>query len=371
LDFTVAIILFDGDSMFASMGTGGLVNLQLVDGALAGLPVDKGALPMAQVTVQKGTKPSSPGVQISSTRSRASERRQSRETLQMPAQPSGGACILDAMIRDAESTLSDRRLRGSLEQRLLKLEATAGAYEFVPVMMHLVNRYLANLCDEHCNEMDRRLTAALSTIPEARRWLEVAAVKQLEVPRALKRRLFSPEYIGLRIHRTIDAAEVASIVRRASALRRAGVGAPSSPEATAVSLPVSTARDTGCSSYQASPSLRPDPGAVQRNRYEVSYTGLQCAGRSDYECGRGDGSYVVFGVTTQKMAEDGAGAAAIHTPVYSHVVGDPRFGSSDAALRLYGFAEPELIDSPLLITASCFEQQGGVQPPPPTQSGRL
>jgi hypothetical protein len=56
----------------------------------------------------------------------------------------------------------------------------------------------------------------------------------------------------------------------------------------------------------------------------------------------------------------GTPAHAVHTPVYSDVDdGDTRPGSGDEALRIFGVTGPRSIDSSVLITGSCFENDLG------------
>jgi hypothetical protein len=69
---------------------------------------------------------------------------------------------------------------------------------------------------------------------------------------------------------------------------------------------------------------------------------------------------VVFGVITEEMAESGTPAWGFHTPVYEDVDdGDRRPSSGDENLRLFGFTGPKAIDSSVLITAICMENDLG------------
>jgi len=60
-------------------------------------------------------------------------------------------------------------------------------YEFVPSMMHLVERYLADLPADKRSDMDRR-PLALDVIPGAKNVLRIAAKNQAGLPRELRRR---------------------------------------------------------------------------------------------------------------------------------------------------------------------------------------
>lgn len=60
------------------------------------------------------------------------------------------------------------------------------------------------------------------------------------------------------------------------------------------------------------------------------------------------------------MAESSTPAGAFHTPVYEEVDdGDRRPRSGDENLRLFGYTGPKAIDSSVLITATCIENDLG------------
>ena len=68
----------------------------------------------------------------------------------------------------------------------------------------------------------------------------------------------------------------------------------------------------------------------------------------------------MFGVITEEMAEAGTAAQAFHSPVYEDVDdGDTRPASGDENLRLFGFTGPRAINSSVLVTASCWENDLG------------
>ena len=105
----------------------------------------------------------------------------------MKEQQSGRRSLFGrTMPRRFERTTGKKRLHRSLAEKLRKYEVRGEGYEFLPAMMHLVKRYLADLPDENKNEMDKRLAEALGTIQDARKFLQVAANKHQELPRELK-----------------------------------------------------------------------------------------------------------------------------------------------------------------------------------------
>ncbi|MDP3880360.1 MAG: hypothetical protein Q8Q07_08685 [Dehalococcoidales bacterium] len=270
------------------------------------------------------------------------------------------------MVKKCDRTHGNKRQHKSLEDRLRKYEVRGEGYEFVPAMMHLIERYLTQLPEDSKNAMDERLARSLDKIPEARKVLEVAAEKHRGIPRAIKRRAFSPKYLDIGITQGIDIPEIVGIVQRARALRNTSVRSIAAAVATTGRLPVKETHDCCCCCCQGTPPSQPDPTpTAPPNQYEVTFTKLYCVDESNPEDlgifgNISDEPYVVFGVITEEMAEAGTPALASHTPVYEDVDdGDTRPQSGDENLRLFGFAGPRAIDSSVLITASCFENDLG------------
>ena len=265
------------------------------------------------------------------------------------------------MPRRFERTAGNKRLHRSLAEKLRKYEVRAEGYEFLPAMMHLVGRYLADLPPASQNEMDKSLAAALDIIPDAKKFLGIAAKNHAGLPRELKRRVFSPAYLNLKVEQAIDTPEVASIVQRANRLRNLNVGAVGGVLAPPDRTPTRDGQK-GCCCCETPPGNQPDPRpTTPPNQYELTFTKLYCVDESDPEgWGLSDEPYVVFGIITEEMAEAGTSAVAVHSPVYEDVDdGDTRPSSGDQNLRLFGFTGPRAIDSSVLITASCFEHDGG------------
>ena len=264
------------------------------------------------------------------------------------------------MVHTYERTEGKKRHHRSLAEKLRKYEVRAEGYEFLPAMMHLVGRYLADLPADQRTDMDKSLAAALDGIPEAKKVLSIVAKNHAGLPRELKRRVFSPSYLNLKVEQAIDVPEVASIVQRANRLRNLNVAAVGGVLAPPERTPTKDGHN-GCCCCQTPPNNQPDPRpTTPPNQYELTFTKLYCVDESDPEFFGSDEPYVVFGIITEEMAEAGTAAVAVHSPVYEDVDdGDTRPSSGDQNLRLFGFTGPRAIDSSVLITASCFEHDLG------------
>ncbi len=255
-----------------------------------------------------------------------------------------------------------KRLHRSLAEKLRKYEVRGEGYEFLPATMHLVARYLANLPAENQNEMDKRLAAALDSIPEARKFLAIALKQHQGLPRELKRRVFSPAYLNLTVEQAIDVPEVASIVQRANRLRNLNVSLVGGVLAPPDRTPTRDGQKGLCC-CETPPGNQPDPRpTTPPNQYELTFAKLYCVDESDVlgtEAGS-DEPYVVFGIITEEMAEAGTAAVGVPTPIYEDVDdGNTRPSNGDQNLRLFGFTGPRAINSSMLVTASCFESDGG------------
>lgn len=265
------------------------------------------------------------------------------------------------MARQYERTKGKKRNHRSFAEKLRKYEVRAEGYEFVPAMMHLVGRYLADLPAAKRTDMDKSLAAALDAIPGAKKVLKIAAKNYAGLPRELKRRVFSPAYLDLKVEQAIDVPEVASIVQRSRLLRNLNVRAVGSVLAPPDRTPTKDGHKGCCCCCCGTSPDQPDPRpTTPPNQYELTFTKLYCVDESDPEFFGSDEPYVVFGIISEEMAEAGTAAVAVHSPVYEDVDdGDTRPPSGDQNLRLFGFTGPRAIDSSVLITASCFENDLG------------
>lgn len=221
--------------------------------------------------------------------------------------------------RGYEIERGKKRLHRTIDEKLGKYEVRTEGYEFIPAMMHLFKRYCADLPENKRNELDVNMAKALDAIPEARKILEKAVVRHDAIPREQKERMFSTKYLDLKIEQAIEIAQMTDIIKA------------SGPTVLTPALQIPT------------------------YKYEIDFAYLYCVDESDPEWLGEDEPYVVFGVMTEKMAEMGS-AWAFDTPVYEDVNdGDRRPKSGYENLRLYGDTGPMAIDSPVLITATCFE----------------
>ena len=250
-----------------------------------------------------------------------------------------------------------KRHKRGLEEKLRKYEVRAEGYEFVPALMHVLERYVAGVPRESQTDLDRRLARALDEIPNAREVIKEAVGRHKEIPAALKRRAFSPRYLDLPVEQAIDDAEAAQIVARAELFENRPVAALAAlPAARATKPP----KDGCCCPPDRPPKDPPTPPTRPPNKYELTFTKLYCVDESDPEWWGSDEPYVVFAAITEEMAESGTAAVAVHSPVYEDVDdGDTRPSSGDQNLRIFGFTGPRAIDSSVLITGSCFEHDLG------------
>lgn len=259
--------------------------------------------------------------------------------------------------RAYERIQGEKRQHRSIEEKLLKYEVRAEGYEFVPSLMHVVRRYLAGLPEDATTEVDRRLAGALDEIPEARGVLQQALDRHDEIPYEVKRRAFSGEYLNRPLEQPLEQEELSAILERASLVENRSVPAVATLTPSAVRL----LTPTGCCCPPPVPPRQPPPPPPpRRNQYEVSFSKLYCVDESDPEWAGADEPYVVFGVITEEMAESSKPAVGVHSPVYGGVNdGHTRPESGDENLRLFGFTGPRTIDTSVLITASCFENDLG------------
>ncbi len=143
-------------------------------------------------------------------------------------------------------------------------------------MMHLVRRYLAKLPAGSQNEMDKSLAAALNTIPGAKKILDIATEKHAGLPSELKRRVFSPAYLNLKVEQGIDTPEVASIVQRANLIRNLNVRAVGGVLAPPERTP--TQYGHNCCCCLTPPDKQPDPRpTTPPNQYELTFTKMMGA----------------------------------------------------------------------------------------------
>lgn len=258
-----------------------------------------------------------------------------------------------------ERKLGKNRLHRSIEEKLRKYEIRGEGYEFVPAMMHMVQRYVAEVHRDRRNSLDDRLAKALDEIPNAKKLLGAAVKRHMAIPRELKRRAFSPKYLDLDVEQEIGEAEFGAIMRTARGLTNLTVRDIRGILATAGEL--THGHKGGCCCPDDKGDSQPQPPPTKRpNQYELTFTKLYCVDESDPEFAGSDEPYVVFGIITEEMAEAGTSAQAVHSPVYEDVDdGDTRPAGGDQNLRLFGFTGARAIDSSVLITGSCFEHDLG------------
>lgn len=270
------------------------------------------------------------------------------------------------MVCRYERERGKKRFHRSIAEKLRKYEVRAEGYEFIPAMMHLIKRYCEDVPENKMSKLDADIAKALNAIPTARKVLEAAVKKHEEIHRELKRRVFSPKYLDLQVEKAIEVEEMARVVHRARTVQNRTVR--DITHAVAVGKIVGTLTPSVkeqeccccCCKEPSEPPPSPQPNPTPPNKYEITFSNLYCVDESDPEWWGSDEPYVVFGVITEKMAESGTPAWGFHTPVYEDVDdGDRRPSSGDENLRLFGYTGPKEIDSSVLITAVCMENDLG------------
>jgi hypothetical protein len=255
-----------------------------------------------------------------------------------------------------ERDTGGKRRHRKLEEKLRKYEVRGEGYEFVPALMQVLRRYVEGVPADEQTELDRRMARALDETPNGRGLITQAVKTDEEIPIELKRRAFSPAYLDLPLERAIGVEEASAILIRAQSFRNRPVADLPSLVARG-RLPT---KDEACCCPPEQPPSDPRPPPPPPNQYELTFTKMYCVDESDPESWGSDEPYAVFGVITEEMAENGTAAQAFHTPVYEDVDdGDTRPSSGDENLRLFGFTGPRAINSSVLVTASCWENDLG------------
>lgn len=248
-----------------------------------------------------------------------------------------------------------KRPKRSMEEKLRVYEQHAEGYEFIPALMHVLERYVSGAAKERGTRLDERMARALDEA-KVRPLIERAVRAHNAIPLEIRRRAFSPKYLTLPVEEPITEDEAASIVRRAEELTNRPV-ATLDPGRLAVRDP----KDRGkCCCPDDGPPRDPDPPKPPPNQYELTFAKLYCVDESNPEWWGDDEPYGVFGIITEEMAESGTAAVAVATPVYEDVEdGSTRPSGGDQNLRLFGFTGPRAIASSVLVTGTCFEHDLG------------
>lgn len=250
---------------------------------------------------------------------------------------------------------SQKRPRRTLEEKLRRYESHAEGYEFIPALMHSLQRVVEGPPKGTETAEDRRLAQVLKEA-DALGLIERAVRAHNEIPLELKRQAFSPRLLSRPLDDPIGEEETATIVRRAATMVNLDVAA-----ITPGRLATADPKGRGmCCCPETEPPRDPGPPKPPPNQYELTFAKLYCVDESNPEWWGSDEPYVVFGVITEEMAESGTSAQAFATPVYEDVDdGDTRPSSGDQNLRIFGFTGPRSIASSVLVSATCFEHDLG------------
>lgn len=249
---------------------------------------------------------------------------------------------------------SQKRPRRTIEEKLRRYESHAEGHEFIPALMHSLQRVVEGPPRGTETAEDRRLAKALKDAG-ATDLIARAVRAHNEIPMEIRRRAFSPRLLNRPLEEPVTEEETAAIVRRAATLVHVDV---------ASLTPAQVARDPkdqrDCCCPETKPPRDPEPPKPPPNQYELTFAKLYCVDESNPEWWGSDEPYAVFGVITEEMAESGTAAQAFATPVYEDVDdGDTRPSSGDQNLRLFGFTGPRAIASSVLVSATCFEHDLG------------
>lgn len=236
-----------------------------------------------------------------------------------------------------------KKYKRSLQEKLLKYERNAVGYQFIPLLMHTLKRYING--EKGFNES--RLEYALKEIPQARSFLREVIKAHDSIPTEIKEKLFDKKYLSYDIRKPISGHAIEEVIKTSKKL-----------EGKSVSL-VASLFDVRKGKCCCDDDDEVEP-APPKNRYEVAFDHLYCVDESDPEWWGSDEPYMVFGMITEEMVLNGVAAIAKHTPEYGDVDdGDRRPNSGSENIRLYGFAGSAPIESNLLITGNCFEHDLG------------
>ena len=237
-----------------------------------------------------------------------------------------------------------KKPKRSLNERLLKYERNAAGYQFIPLMIHTLKRFVNG--EKGFNES--RLEYALKEIPEAKAFLKEAIRKHDSIPDEIKEKLFDKTYLQYDPKKPVSGHEIEKVIKTSKKFTGKGIS---------VVPGILEGKKDNCCCDDDDEEKEPEP---PKNRYEVNYDHLYCVDESDPEWWGEDEPYMVFAMITEEMVLNGVAAIAKNTPVYQDVDdGDRRPGSGSENIRLYGFAGPAPIASNLLITGNCFEHDLG------------
>lgn len=204
------------------------------------------------------------------------------------------------MVHRYERGEGKKRFHRSISEKLRKYEVRAEGYEFIPALMHLLKRYCEVIPENKMSKLDAEVAKALNAIPSARKILEDAVKKHDKIPSELKRRVFSPKYIGLEVDQAIENEEMGNILHRARSLQNRTVRDITRAIATGrlVGKITTTVKEQECCycccKETSEAASTPQPNPAPANKYEITFSHLYCVDESDPEWWGSDEPYVVF-----------------------------------------------------------------------------
>jgi hypothetical protein len=161
---------------------------------------------------------------------------------------------------DRDDREGKKRPKRHIEEKLLKYEAQAAGFEFIPARMFTLERYVEGTPEKQQTDLERRLGRALDEIPESRTILKEALDVHREIPREIKRRAFSLRMEDRPRDKGISDGEMAEIIDRANVFKNRAVATlATSPAARHPKHPME-----GCCCPTDEPPRDPPPPARRR-----------------------------------------------------------------------------------------------------------
>lgn len=236
----------------------------------------------------------------------------------------------------------------SIEEKVRKFEQQPEGHEFIPAMMHLLQRRVDGREPETMTE--RRLEAVFEQLDDDTEVLHEAVDQYRELDQDLKARSLSTRYLGYPVDEVIPDSELANVIGRSNKAK----GSTRGTMATGTKMEYCC-----CPCGGTQPDETPAP--PERDEFQVEFSHLYCVDESNPEWPGSDSPYVAFAVTTEEMVESSTPAWGVNTPIYEGVNdGDKRPDDGEEDLSLYGKAAAKPIDSPFLIAGTCMEHDNGV-----------
>ncbi|MGH2402735.1 MAG: hypothetical protein ACRDE6_08470, partial [Candidatus Limnocylindria bacterium] len=170
---------------------------------------------------------------------------------------------------------SQKRPRRTMEEKLRRYESHAEGYEFIPALMHTLQRVVEGPRKGTETAEEQRLAQALKDA-KATDLIARAVRAHNEIPLELRRRAFSPKLLTRSLDEPITEEETATIVQRAATLVNLNVDA-----ITPGRLAADPKGRGKCCCPEAEPPRDPEPPKPPPNKYELTFAKLYCVDESN------------------------------------------------------------------------------------------